>query len=304
MKVAERAFFFDCLGNRLLGVATLPEIASDIGVLIIVGGPQYRIGSHRQFVQLARALAQAGYPVLRFDVRGMGDSAGTGGHFDAIGEDIACALSAFENEVPSATRFVLWGLCDGASAALMYMEQTSDPRIAGLALLNPWVRSEVSLARTQVKHYYSRRLVQADFWRKLSQGQVGAVAMRDLWGNMRSALRGDPKLQERGSPVPATRPYRQRMAAGWKRFSGRILLILSDNDLTAKEFLDVVAVDPAWQGALSTSHMQRQNLLGADHTLSASSSRTQAEALTLEWLKAGFSRSTSEAPDRMQKVSP
>ena len=88
------------------------------------------------------------------------------------------------------------------------------------------------------------------------------------------------------------------------RFNGRILLILSDNDFTAKEFLEVVAVDPAWRGALSTSRLQRENLLGADHTLSASSSRARAEALTLEWLKAGFSHSTSEAADRIQQVSP
>ena len=36
-----------------------PRLAS--AVLVIVGGPQYRAGAHRQFVQLARRLAAAGF---------------------------------------------------------------------------------------------------------------------------------------------------------------------------------------------------------------------------------------------------
>jgi hypothetical protein len=45
-------------------------------VVIIVVGPQYRAGLHRQFVSLARTLSTAGFLVLRYDYRGMGDSDG------------------------------------------------------------------------------------------------------------------------------------------------------------------------------------------------------------------------------------
>jgi hypothetical protein len=44
--------------------------------------------------------------------------------------------------------------------------------IAGLVLLNPWVRSEVSLAQTHIKHYYGQRLLQGEFWRKLLSGRM------------------------------------------------------------------------------------------------------------------------------------
>ena len=54
------------------------------GVLIIVGGPQYRVGSHRQFVQLARALASNGIATMRFDYTGMGDSQGKKAEFDQV----------------------------------------------------------------------------------------------------------------------------------------------------------------------------------------------------------------------------
>ncbi|KAB8057318.1 hydrolase 1, exosortase A system-associated, partial [Janthinobacterium violaceinigrum] len=59
---------------RLVGILSLPAAPGPRGVLIVTGGPQYRVGSHRQFVLLARALAAQGVPVLRFDLRGMGDS--------------------------------------------------------------------------------------------------------------------------------------------------------------------------------------------------------------------------------------
>lgn len=77
---SEQAAVFKSGTNALLGITSLPAStpvpSASTGVVIIVGGPQYRAGSHRQFVLLARALATAGYPVLRFDYSGMGDSDG------------------------------------------------------------------------------------------------------------------------------------------------------------------------------------------------------------------------------------
>ena len=42
---------------RMAGILSLPDAPGPRGVLIVTGGPQYRIGSHRQFVLLARAQA-------------------------------------------------------------------------------------------------------------------------------------------------------------------------------------------------------------------------------------------------------
>ena len=71
----EVGLLFNCAGETLVGVLARPpssQLQGSLGVVIIVGGPQYRAGSHRQFVSLARALAAAGHAVLRFDYRGMG----------------------------------------------------------------------------------------------------------------------------------------------------------------------------------------------------------------------------------------
>src|SRR5690349_17225321 len=96
MPYRETPLFFDCRGDALAGVITEPMAdALRIGVLIVVGGPQYRVGSHRQFVHLARRLAEHGFTAMRFDVRGMGDSEGSHPGYEAIHSDIAAAIAAF-----------------------------------------------------------------------------------------------------------------------------------------------------------------------------------------------------------------
>lgn len=160
--LAEEATVFSCEGRQLLGILHYAESASGVGVLIVTGGPQYRIGSHRQFLLLARAFAAAGVPTFRFDHRGSGDSEGHFLGFERIGADIAAAIAAFLERSPGLERVVLLGLCDAASAILLYAP--GDPRVGGLLLLNPWVRSAESEARALVKHYYGRRLLDRAFW--------------------------------------------------------------------------------------------------------------------------------------------
>ena len=186
MNLTEHAMSFACAGEDLLGIVTTPEQPRSTGVLVLVGGPQYRVGSHRQFLLLARALAKAGYPVMRFDYRGMGDSTGDLRNFEAVNDEITAAIDAFRQQCPIVVKVVLWGLCDAASSSLLYWDATQDARIGGFVLLNPWVRSETTLARAHIKHYYGQRLLEADFWHKLITGKVGLG--RAMGGFFRSVL--------------------------------------------------------------------------------------------------------------------
>jgi uncharacterized protein len=278
MTVTEQAIVFRCAGETLVGIAAADAEAST-GVVIVVGGPQTRVGSHRYFVQLARALAAGGFPTLRFDYRGMGDSSGTQRDFERIDEDIGAAITALQHHSPAVNSVVLWGLCDGASAALLYMAATADSRVCGLCLLNPWVRSEVGLARTQVKHYYVQRLMQRQFWLKLFSGKVAVGAATGLLRSIRMAFGG-------GAASPPS--YQQRMASALAAFAGPVLLLLSESDYTAKEFVEFTRTDAVWTAALARRQVQQQALPGADHTLSDPAIKAQAQCIIETWLRNEF----------------
>jgi len=278
MTYTEETTLFACEGDTLLGILAKPEIPAQTGVVVIVGGPQYRVGSHRQFVLLSRALAAAGYAVLRFDYRGMGDSEGQPRDFEAVSADIAAAIDALQQRLPAIKQVVLWGLCDGASAALLYCHETHDPRVSGLCLLNPWVRSEASLAKTQVKHYYTQRLMQKEFWLKLLSGKVARGALSGFAKKLRLSASGANQL------ATENQPFQQRMATAWHSFSGHILLLLSGKDYTAKEFMEHASTDSAWENYLGRAKLLRHDMPGVDHTFSSAASRKLAENMTLGWL--------------------
>lgn len=278
----EEALLFDCAGETLVGVLARPMAPpAGLGVVIVVGGPQYRAGSHRQFVSLARRLAAAGHAVLRFDYRGMGDSSGAARDFLGVDEDIGAAIDALQAAAPCVRRVALWGLCDAASAALLYCRQTRDTRVDRLVLLNPWVRSPQGLARMQVKHYYRQRLLEPAFWAKLLSGRVARSAVSELARTVKTLF------SDRAAPPAgpaASEPFPARMAAAWTAFDGGIFLLLSENDYTAKEFLELTASDNAWQQALSHPSLTRQAIVGADHTLSETAHGQAMEQSVVAWL--------------------
>jgi exosortase A-associated hydrolase 1 len=283
----EETTLFPCEGESLVGILAKPAAPANTGVVLIVGGPQYRAGSHRQFVLLSRALAAAGFAVLRFDYRGMGDSSGAQRDFEGVSADIAAAIDTIQLRVPGVKRIALWGLCDGASAALLYCHATQDPHVTGLCLLNPWVRSEATLAKTQVKHYYTQRLRQRKFWVKLLSGKV---ALSALSGYARKLCQSKSSQSQRQQDIGA---FQQRMATAWHGFGGKILLVLSGDDYTAKEFLEYAKADSAWKGLLGQPNVRRHDIPGVDHTFSSSSSRRQAEDATVHWLaSSGSSEAT------------
>lgn len=282
MSYVELPILFSCGSESLLGILSKSESAGHVGVLIVVGGPQYRVGSHRQFVLLARSLAAAGYSVFRFDYRGMGDSTGDLRQFEDISDDIAAAIDAFQGACPGLERVVLWGLCDAASASLIYWDATQDLRMAGMVLLNPWVRSEASLAKTQIKHYYGQRLLQAEFWKKLLTFQLGiGQSLKGLMGAWIRARSPAPQ----GASAASLDTFQRKMIRGLQSFPGDTLLILSGDDYTAKEFLEYSQTDRQLMQALAGGGVERVDLLAADHTFSSPEQQQAVESVTLSWLE-------------------
>jgi hypothetical protein len=146
--------------------------------------------------------------------------------------------------------------------------------------MNPWVRTETTQARTQIRHYYRQRLLDPQFWVKLGSGKVAWSAGRELARSLRLAWAG-----KRPSRDPQ-RSFQQRMAIAWQTYRGRMLLMISGRDYTAKEFLDYVREDADWTGALERPGLERRDLPDADHTCSERDERLRMQLSIIEWLDA------------------
>ncbi len=279
------ALRFDCQGVAVAGVLEWPTDgpAPHTGVVVVVGGPQTRIGSHRQFTLLSRHLAGAGYATLRFDLRGAGDSEGDYAGFEHLGPEIGAAIETLQQQCPSVERVVLWGLCDAAAAIMMNAWRT--PQVAGVVLLNPWARTQATQAKTLVRHYYTRRLISPDFWRGLLGGRVKVFgSLKELAGNVLTSRGARRQRADGPSPDDLSLPFPERMRLGMERYHGKVLLVLSGNDLTAAEFADLARDHDDWRALLERPSWTHCDLPEATHTFSSAAWRDRVAGWTSDWL--------------------
>jgi len=170
-------------------------------IVLLNAGAACRTGPGRMTVELARALAAAGFRSLRIDATGLGDSlAGTGipGNdsypatvFQDIVDTMAWIRDSFQDH-----RTVLAGLCSGAYAAFQAAAQIDDPALVESLMINPltyyWcdgMTLETATARDRIReqYYLASALDPAKWWKLLSgRSQIGvAGAFQVLWRRLR-----------------------------------------------------------------------------------------------------------------------
>ena len=247
MNAEQRALQFTCQGSSLVGIIDVPERPLPRGVLVVSGGPQYRVGSHRHYTLLARLLAPRGIPVMRFDYRGMGDSEGEPRSFDAISDDICAAVKEFFMQMPDMKEIVIWGLGDGATAAALYAH--TDARVRGLVLLNPWAGGGGAAQANLLPNLISR-FGEIGFWKKV--GSRHAVAV-------------DPDM-----PMP------QRIIASLACFDGAALVVVGGEDTTGGEFADLME--------RNDTPCRRVTIAGANHTFASREWRDEVAELSANWV--------------------
>lgn len=181
-----RLLSIDCGGDAL--GASLDEAAGATGLLMVTGGSQTRIGSHRMYERLATRLVGEGISCFRFDRRGVGDSDGEDPDWRDSGADIAAAAAAFRRECPPIERLIGFGLCDGASALAFHGVEAG---LAGLILLNPWLveASSGAPAPAAVKQHYRQRLTSLEGWKKILSG---SISYRKLLKGIKSLFASHP----------------------------------------------------------------------------------------------------------------
>lgn len=170
--------------------------------------------------RLAAAVAAAGFPVFRFDRRGVGDSDGVDPGFRGSGPDIAAAAAAFRALRPDLEGLVGFGLCDGATALAL---SHASARVDALALANPWVVEAGGdlPPPAAVAHRYRQRLCSLQGWRRLLTGDIDVA----------KALRGVRSLLR-----PRDAGLAAGVAAGLERGGVPLSVILATGDATAIAF--------------------------------------------------------------------
>jgi exosortase A-associated hydrolase 1 len=210
-----RLLSFECEGAAL--GASLDAADGATGLLLVTGGTQTRIGSHRMYERLARSLAQAGWPCFRYDRRGVGDSEGEDPDFKDSGPDLVAAAAAFRREQPQLKRLIGFGLCDGASTLALHGAAAG---LDGYILANPWfVEAEAGEpAAAAIKSRYKDQLLSLEGWKRLLSGSI----------SYRKVLKGLAKI---ASSRPSSLAGEIAAALGKARVPAR--LILANGDGTA-----------------------------------------------------------------------
>ncbi len=146
-------FHFGSSGRRLFGVyhPPLPDADRGVGVVLCYPTGQEYIRSHRAFLQLAIRLSAAGFPTLRFDYSGCGDSEhgfGQGG-LSQWAEDSATALRELR-EGSGVAQLCLIGLRIGGSIAAITAANHGD--VEALVLWDPIAEGGKYLMEIRAQH--------------------------------------------------------------------------------------------------------------------------------------------------------
>ena len=217
--MTRRHLAFACGGETLVG--TLDTGNSPVGLLIVSGGSEARSGAQGNQAALASSVAEAGYPVFRFDRRGVGDATGTDSGFRSSAPDIAAALAAFREAV-GLTRVVGYGNCDAASALMLQGGAGCD----ALLLANPWTfadDADDTPPPAAIRARYADKLRNP---RELARLVSGGVSMKKLADGLARAVRP--------SAPPST--LAEELRAGFTGFPGPVRIVVAGRDRTGQAF--------------------------------------------------------------------
>ena len=174
-------------GEGLIGIlhAGAAIASQETAVILLNAGMVHRIGPHRGSVELARAVAGAGFPVFRYDQSGLGDSpVSRQVSAERRHEELKAAMELV-NARTGATRFVVGGICSAADDA--FHLATLEPRVQGVLLLDGlayrtpgyWLRHLPPRVFNPVKLW--------NWWRSRSHAQPGMENFRD-WPSRQDAI--------------------------------------------------------------------------------------------------------------------
>ena len=152
--------------DNLVGVVCRPAgTPAGIPVLILGAGIIHKVGPSRVSVRLARALAAAGHPSLRFDLSGIGDSTRRNGDSlkAIVQDDIRDAISFLLEQCPEWQDGVgLVGFCSGADNG--FYLAADDHRVSSVVLYDPRIHKTSGFHRRRALRHLA-----ANPWQSLTR---------------------------------------------------------------------------------------------------------------------------------------
>ncbi|WP_339690305.1 hydrolase 1, exosortase A system-associated [uncultured Parasphingorhabdus sp.] len=197
-------------------------------LLIVSGGNEIRAGAHGGMAQLARRIAEQGFPVLRYDRRGIGESSGENREFPGSADEIAAAARFLRQQQPQVSKIIAFGNCDAATALALF---GPDAGIDGYVLANPWV-IETSDKRDSEKSLPSSAAIRSRYWDRIKNPRTiidllsGKIDFRKLLKGLMQA-----------SKVEENSALSIRLRNALSRLDRDSQILLAKRDTTARAFL-------------------------------------------------------------------
>lgn len=223
---------FNCHDDLLVG--TLDNVAdgedshNNTGLLIVSGGNEIRSGAHAGVASLSHKIADKGFPVFRYDRRGIGDSSGKNQGFLGSREDITAAAEYFRKARPNISRIVAFGNCDAASALALFGKNIA---VDTIILANPWVIEQSGLTG-QGPVTMPPSAIRSRYWERLKDPKsimdllTGKIDLKKLLGGIKQASR----KQENSS-------LSLQLRDGLLALGKSCTILLASKDTTARSFL-------------------------------------------------------------------
>ena len=172
--------------------ATMDSGSGRTSLLIVSGGNEIRSGAHSGMAQLALQISEHGFPVLRYDRRGIGESSAENLGFLGSEKDIKAAAKFLKRE-QGAQNIVAFGNCDAATALALFGPGAG---IDGYILANPWV-IETSGQPDTPEPTISSAAIRSRYWDRIKNPRTivdllsGKIDLKKLARGLKQASRSE-----------------------------------------------------------------------------------------------------------------
>lgn len=293
------------------GIITTPisENHSETGIILLPAGLKYRCGPQRFYVFIARYLAERGYPVLRFDPVGIGESDGElpvvphAEIFRSIEQgrfvDDAILASEWMKKCFGIKKVIVGGICGAAiTSQLAAVEKIGV--INGIISINTAVSNAgtstantMVLGNAQVKknsRAYLKKILSLHAWSRIFKGTSDYKSiLKTLYTLVinRLTYRTKKIIIE---PHPNENPKFIKSFQLSEQLGIRHFLLFSGNDNRWSEFQDII-LNRYLDSCMESNNYKIDVIPDANHELHLKEWQLQAMNKIYDWLQDSFESS-------------